>query len=113
MNVIKYPCISLQRKDLAQVHACMDVCLQAEREGIYRQLLLLCKSCCIFHKNVQVYLPKAPKSPHWVGSKDCVGNTVLWVFRVSSVAIAGVMQNLEGGWGLIQTLLVTLVAFFS
>lgn len=67
---IKHPYISPQRKDLAPGPTlCVDVraCIQVEREGIYRELLLLCKSCTKFHKHVQDYLPKAPKFPCWVG----------------------------------------------
>lgn len=44
-------------------------CLHSgKREGIDGQLLLLCKSCTRFHKSIQVYLPKAPKFPYWVGN---------------------------------------------
>lgn len=49
-------------KGLARAHLCVGVHvhLQEEREGVYRQRLLLCKSCTEFHKTVQVDLPKAP-----------------------------------------------------
>lgn len=44
------------------------VCVQAERGGIDRQWLSLRRSGTEFHKSVQVYLPKAPQFPYWVGS---------------------------------------------
>lgn len=69
MNSIKYSCISLQRKNSVRL-TCEWMCMSAyrQREGIYRQLLWLCKSCTKFHKSVQVSLPKAPKFPYWVGN---------------------------------------------
>lgn len=67
MNSIKQPCKPFQRKDLAQSHpVCGCACLSTGgKEGIYRQLLLLCKSCTKFI-GVQVDLPKVPKFPYWV-----------------------------------------------
>lgn len=40
----------------------VHVCIQEEREGIYRLLLLLCKSCTKFHKTVQFICQRFPDS---------------------------------------------------
>lgn len=65
MHSTKYPCISLSGKGTCLRPCCtwaVRVCVQEEREGIYRTLLLLCKSCTRFHKTVQFICQRLPDS---------------------------------------------------
>lgn len=68
-NEFKYPCLSLQRKGLAQAQPALECAWlhTGREEDIDRWLLLLCKPCTKFPKKVQVYLSKTPKFPYWVG----------------------------------------------
>lgn len=100
MNSIKSPCIALQRKDSAPL-ACEWMCVSApmrRRQGIYRQLLGLCKSCTKFHECSSLFA-KGSQIPILGWQLGLSGeNYVVWVFGVGSVATAGMMQELDCSW---------------
>lgn len=81
------------------------------RQGIYRQLLWLCKSCTKFHECSSLFA-KGSQIPILGWQLGLSGeNHVVWVFGVGSVAIAGMMQELECSWRQVPSLLLMMAAF--